>query len=458
MRRLTLAFVLLLAACSSPSETTDVAPSTPAAAAATPAPPPPPKLETAAVQGVLDAWLAAQNGGDFDAYSATYAGKFFGIKRSGPREYRFERDGWLADRKRMFRKPFKVEAGNVVIKPASTSATVQFIQTWASGTYEDVGPKQLVVVKEGGALRIAREEMLQSKILHDATQSDGEVVELGWVEQLDGKNTWVLVDDEMAEWDGTPVLMAESPATAGVRVADSAAGGKVGSAITLHGPDGACPGRLVEPTVVSRFHPHWGQMEFWEQENVSDAAKADEIMGMGPTQLWMKFVPSEGSCSGEWAVDTGMPGPLVYSEDSALAARVGGKAVEAFKQQEGFEAVQREFEESDLSGRWEEYDGASIAVTGYSHPSGAAAVIVSATSGYGCGDWEGTWWSVWAVDGDNLRLLTDAKETPIWVWSFDSVLDVDRDGTPELELDGKVVDAKGETLIDATVPSFDCPC
>ena len=60
------------------------------------------KLEIAApddvVQAVIDAWLAAQNGGDFAAYQALYADKMEGVKRVGPRTWRFDRKGWLADR------------------------------------------------------------------------------------------------------------------------------------------------------------------------------------------------------------------------------------------------------------------------------------------------------------------------------------------------------------------------
>jgi ketosteroid isomerase-like protein len=130
--------------------------------AATPARP---DLAQADVEALVDQWLSAQNEGDFGAYSATYAQRITGIKRAGNRETTYNREDWLADRKRMFRKPMKVEGAKRSIRTSPTSAVVRFEQTWASGKFKDVGPKQLIVIREAGALRIAREEMQASTVL-----------------------------------------------------------------------------------------------------------------------------------------------------------------------------------------------------------------------------------------------------------------------------------------------------
>lgn len=455
MRHAAVLLMLLLAACSSPSGDSGTADTTPTAAPA-PAPAPPARLETAAVQGVLDAWLEAQNAGNFEAYGAQYAAKFFGVKRSGSREYRYDRDGWLADRHRMFRKPMRVGATDVVIKPASTSAVVRFTQTWASGSYEDVGPKQLVVVKEDGALRVAREEMLSSEILREAGRNES-VIEFGWVEKI-GEQSWVLIGDAPDDLTGPPILMAESPTTGAFKVPDEAAGGRVGSSVTLYGPKGQCPGRLVEPMVMARIHPHWGQAQFWDDEGVSDSGKAGEALSMGTEQLWMRFEPTSGGCSGRWAVDAGVKPPHVYREDMRILGRVGQLALDEFKQMEGYIAVQRSFEAEGHTGAWDVYDGASVQVQGFTHPSGAEVVTVIANAGYGCGDWDGSWWSIWTVRGDKLEQVTDLNRTGVWAYGFDSILDIDQDGVPEVEIDGRVIDSEGEVLIDASVPSFDCSC
>src|SRR5688572_6645394 len=77
--------LLISPACSRPSGETLPGGSEPASAAAVPAPPqqpapaPPPDvvatapLTEAAVRGLLDAWLEAQNRGDFAAYEKLYA-------------------------------------------------------------------------------------------------------------------------------------------------------------------------------------------------------------------------------------------------------------------------------------------------------------------------------------------------------------------------------------------------
>ena len=114
-------------------------------------------------QKVLDDWLAAQNTGDFAAYDKLYAGQFFGVKRVGANKTTYDRAGWLEDRGRMFKNKMVVEADGVTISTNPRSAVVHFTQSFSSGKFRDVGPKQLIVIVEGGDLKISREEMLQSQ-------------------------------------------------------------------------------------------------------------------------------------------------------------------------------------------------------------------------------------------------------------------------------------------------------
>ena len=108
----------------------------------------------------LDRWLTAQNQGDFAAYSALYAPGFSGVRRSGKSVKTFDRDGWLADRKRMFGEKMIVRADNPVVKADGDRTTIEFEQTWESGSYADKGPKRIVL--HGGL--IASEEMLASTL------------------------------------------------------------------------------------------------------------------------------------------------------------------------------------------------------------------------------------------------------------------------------------------------------
>src|SRR6188508_260174 len=89
-------------------------------------------LSEADARGVLDRWLIAQNAGD---------------------------------RARMFAKPMKVAVFDIKVRAGGSSALVSFGQTFAQGTYNDVGAKQIVVVREAGAVKITSESMLGSEVL-----------------------------------------------------------------------------------------------------------------------------------------------------------------------------------------------------------------------------------------------------------------------------------------------------
>jgi ketosteroid isomerase-like protein len=117
-----------------------------------------------AARSTLDAWLAAQNQRQFEAYAALYADKFTGVKRSGSRTRRMDHDAWLKDRRGMFKKSMNVEISKVAITLAGGSANVSFVQRWSSGKYQDEGPKRLFLVQEAGRFRIAQEEMLSSTV------------------------------------------------------------------------------------------------------------------------------------------------------------------------------------------------------------------------------------------------------------------------------------------------------
>lgn len=128
----------------------------------------------AEARALMQAWLDAQNKGDFAAYQALYAAGFSGIRRSGGRKVSLDRAGWLRDRARMFKKPMVVAASEVRAGPLR----LDFVQSWQSGSYKDTGRKQLVLTREGGALRIVREEMLESVLAGAAPPLDAVRLEI----------------------------------------------------------------------------------------------------------------------------------------------------------------------------------------------------------------------------------------------------------------------------------------
>lgn len=123
------------------------------------------------VQSVLDAWLAAQNSGDFDAYMAAYSEDVRGVRRSGKKTVRLDRAGWENERRRMFKRPMQVALRELNIAVNAGGAELRFIQDWRAGRYHDVGPKKLVVRKTEHGLRIAREEMLRSTLLGSSSEA-----------------------------------------------------------------------------------------------------------------------------------------------------------------------------------------------------------------------------------------------------------------------------------------------
>ena len=66
--------------------------------------------DEAEARALLDAWLAAQNQGRFDAYEKLYDASFEGIRRTGDKTVTLDRAKWMKDRKRMFGKKLHVEA------------------------------------------------------------------------------------------------------------------------------------------------------------------------------------------------------------------------------------------------------------------------------------------------------------------------------------------------------------
>ena len=134
-------------------------------AAGAPAPPPTESEELEKAKKVLAVWLASQNAADFDAYKELYGKGFRGVRMSTDKRVDLDRDAWLKDRARMFSKRMVVTAEDLRFSRADEASTIDFVQTWKSGTFADVGEKRLVLRPEGGELRIVSEEMLTSEKL-----------------------------------------------------------------------------------------------------------------------------------------------------------------------------------------------------------------------------------------------------------------------------------------------------
>jgi hypothetical protein len=163
--------IALLAACGKH----DATPTQAAAAAATkpidakPAPPPmidarDPAVVAADAHAFLGRWLDAQNNGDFAGYEALYDPHVSGVRRSGAQTARFDHDGWMRDRQRMFAHAMTVAAEDEHAAELHDRVVVTFTQTFEQGSYHDAGKKLLVLARRAGGLAIVHEEMMDSTI------------------------------------------------------------------------------------------------------------------------------------------------------------------------------------------------------------------------------------------------------------------------------------------------------
>jgi hypothetical protein len=162
LARVRLCVLLLAGACSSKPHDSPTQ-KTPAVSQSVSARPATAPLTRKAVEALLRHWLVAQNQGDFAQYAALYSRDFHGTRRTRELVKRFEHDTWLEDRQRMFAKPMFVAMRSVVVGIKHDRASVDFLQTWSSGTYSDEGAKRMIVRAEADGARISSEELLESR-------------------------------------------------------------------------------------------------------------------------------------------------------------------------------------------------------------------------------------------------------------------------------------------------------
>lgn len=386
------------------------------------------------VAAALERWLRAQNEGDLATYDALYAPRFEGVKRSGPRTRRFDRKGWMHDRGRMFKKPMRVRAEEVHVATTSASATVDFVQHWASGTYADRGPKRQVWVRTDAGLAIAREEMLRSDV--NAGEAGGPPA----------PGTFMYVSQI-----GAPhVVLGRAPVEAGQgprRLLDRGAVVAVlgeatvpkplrtlqGEAVQLYGSAGRVCARTLGPVrLVRRVAPHFGTRMQWDGqgEDGTGAVAADADVARDAwdsaegSDVWVAPLQPAEPCEGAlWGRLQSLPEPLVLAlqpEDADTTRTTWAR----FRQSAAWKGEQRLFER-DFAGKgpWDAHDAGEQRVRVFRAADRSLTTIV-ASAGTGCGEYLGRLWTAW--DGDQQRTGPGDFQQPL------AVMDLERDGTLEL--------------------------
>jgi len=415
-----------------------------------------PNIPEAELQALLDRWLKAQNEGDFSAYEQLYAKKFGGVKRVGPKTFRYERKGWLANRKLMFRHKMTVEAREPTFSPSPRVAEVSFTQRWASGTFEDLGPKRMLIVREGTDLRIAQEEMLRSELVGPDADKAGDFYFL-----ID--NAMVLRDAIVPDRHGKPRDMGESgPMVIHASVEksdlDEETRALEGKKVRV---DSSCEATVTGFYLVSRVTPHFGMVQEWDcelQEDdcapTSDEERAAQAFDMGDPVVVAKLDGCQGGTYARLATS-----PKIIEAEPVKDDALAQKAIKAFGK---LGAVKKQAPEDEADGPknwWVGIEKVSI----FEHPESKRVLVsVHADNGGMCGEFTASAWALWEYKGGKLVHLADGT-APLEVLD---ALDVDGDGELEILVRGDHFGTEAE-LVEARTLSplvtleysyHDCPC
>lgn len=397
--------------------------------------PPAAPVDAAAVQKLVGDWLAAQNAGDFAAYQQLYAERLEGVKRVGARTWRFDRAGWLADRRRMFEKakdrPMRVSARDVMISGSAQAPTVVFIQSFSQGKFADEGPKRLVLTKTaGGSLQIAREELLSSTVTGAGTAGGPSGVHL--TVEVDGVWRVVIGDGDQAWGTGEirgPFAGAHTYAWRAAANPPPAASWNR-RALTVFSADGSsCAATVGAIGLLGGGTPHFGEVQAWD--NVmemgdghvwTDPERARAVYAMGGLYL-VGDLSITGDCKPAFAMAEGAK-PKVFAAGKASDTETAA-AIAAFSKLPDYRALQTSFVgEFEGKGEW----GADATVTAYATADERLLWVV-ARHGVGCGGFIGELGALYRVGADGKLVL--ASRPGDGYARVDAVLDADGDGQLE---------------------------
>jgi molybdate transport system substrate-binding protein len=388
---------------------------------------PPTAVPEAEIRKVVDAWLAAQNQGDFAAYQALYAERFSGIKRVGARSWKFDRKGWLADRGRMFEAPMTVTAEAPQLDLAAGMAVVRFRQTFEQGRFKDAGDKQLVIVETADGFRIAREEMLRSTVL----DGPGSAKATGFAVLDDGMR-WLVVGDGLVETAGTPVLGNGGEGFAYSVREDVEGLGEawdklVGAQVTVYPSGTTCT--IPGFNVLTVLSPHFGTSGEWRDASLQGQALAEAVLAAGGASYLVADLSGCAGVPGDVVGVIGAPATVYTKTDDAALA---GKALAAFAKHDSYAALQDDYASSyGGQGPWTEADLGEVVTDVWKSPDGKQTyVLVAARAGNGCGDFSGELALLYRVAKGALEELA---ELPVGTGPIARTLvDTNRDGHPEV--------------------------
>jgi len=416
------------------------------------------EISEAEVRTFFDTWLKAQNTGSFSNYAGMYAAKFHGIKRSGSRTYGYDHGSWLDDRKRMFSNKMTVTASNIKVQISDETATIQFEQTWESNTYKDKGNKYLYLIRDKVSLKIAREEMLASKIaaenyvfLSPANFKFAFSIKEGIVVKEISANSDLV--------KGKPFLTTKEPhhvSTASVNtdLLPNELKSLLGMKVRLYSSKGSCESAINGFKIVSKDVPHFGYVQRWKDEKTPNEKIARSIFSEGKVHL----VATTVNCSGDFATDAKLP-HVPISRNQTATGTLRNKIVAAFRALPLYKEEIKPFENEIESTNVRKF---SLPFNGKN--STWVSMFIIAGEPF-CGRDGGMLGSLWEVvetaKSQKLKWVKYLDEDP------DYATDTNNDGIPEFHyigeyltgfgfIDGKRHNGVNRFFEESTF--HDCPC
>ncbi|MFO0610358.1 MAG: nuclear transport factor 2 family protein [Polyangiales bacterium] len=453
--------------------------SAPPATPAEPARPAVTAVAEADVRSLVESWLRAQNEGDFAAYERLYAPRFTGVRRSGPRVRRFDRAGWVADRQGMFRAAMQVAARDVAVDTAAGVATVRMTQEFTQGAFHDVGRKEIVIVRSGTNLQIAREEMLDSTVSAPgaATVPTPGADAYAPVIEQGGVHYAILGEAEGAWAEGAAELLSPGEVVVsrrGVRTSalPEALRGAAGQGYRFYAVDGtSCEATLGPLSVLSRVDVHFGVSQRWAGEDVdgerhapyTPAEVAAEAFDMGAQVLVARV---DGECGGRalWGRLASLPAVAAFRGAPAPAplAAVVRQRFRTLPAWRAAEAAYRQDGNAVRGRSWDMHAGAAPDVTLWTAPNNGRrfAVVSASTMAGGCADFSASMTAVFEVTGAQTLVLQSDGAEPSYVDDAGAV-DLDGDGRPEFVTADGLFRRQGTAYrpqVLYSVPNHDCSC
>jgi len=274
------------------------------------------------------------------------------------------------------------------------SDVVTFTQTWESGSYRDVGPKQLVLVGEGAAMRIAREEMLASQI-EGATSGARILAPTEYLPVVTAPGFVGLVMGDAGDLSGRTLSPASSLYRGRSAFAADATPATDAPKVTLFGVNGVvCEITPTARGVFADIQHHFGQIQVWDGTSddggprVDDAEVAAQLVahGDGTWDVWR--VDAERCKGALWGrLNDKGESPAVLAP--VAAPELAGKATAAFRALPFAKAIQKDFEadetvEGAKGQPWDAWD-ATVTTRVFAAADGTRYVAHSVAAGSGCG-------------------------------------------------------------------------